>query len=109
VRDMKCWAGVRGLITRAGFNVDVLLLVRRFALARWVLQDIKQAQAKSPTPQVDERLKIIDDLMIVDEVTKELACAERGEMYALYRVTGVSGAGAPCKRSWKCNWTHHGA
>ena len=91
-REVKCVAYVEllddefdGVITKEGFAIDANSVSTRFTAAKSVLEEAKKLQAEFPTPGLDEKFKIIDDLKTVDEIAKEAGRAEQGEKDALYR------------------------
>jgi molecular chaperone DnaK len=91
-REVKCVAFVEllddefvGTITKEGFSVDSKSVSERFAAAKSSLEEAQQLQGEIPTPGLEEKLQVISDLHILEEIAKEIARAEQGEKDALYR------------------------
>ncbi|HNQ87732.1 MAG TPA: Hsp70 family protein [Verrucomicrobiota bacterium] len=74
-----------GEITREGFEIDSKSVAARFATATAALEDARALDREYPTPGVDQRLRIIDELKVVEEIAKETERAQQGEKDALYR------------------------
>jgi molecular chaperone DnaK len=91
-REVRCVAYVdlldeefEGVVNKEGFAIEAKDVEARFAVAKSMLEEAETLQREIATAGVDEKLKTIRDLRIMEEIAKEIERAGLGERDALYR------------------------